>query len=749
MLGAPNLSASRAGRSRLAVSSKITLFTRALTAGSCLLLPLSGGPAVAQSAPAGNSADAPVQLPAVDVTDSAGPDVGGREDSAANGYRASSTAMTPFGRTSLQDTPYSILSTSGELIENSNAHSLVDAIRSNPTASMLMSSGGYSSMTRLMVRGFSAADQGEMRDGLVDRSFSYPPVENVERIEVLNGFSSFFQGFSSPGGSVNYVSKAPTPTTEASVRVGEYGGGINFVHGDVGGPVPGTDDRLGYRLNAYKEDGETYIDDSRQKRALLSTAFVVRPVDGTTVTADLWHQDYDARGLQTYFANTTAGNWDATKFGVPSASAFSASQQYGQSWTYNKAEKTLGGLRIESELSDAVTLRAGYRHGDMWRQYDYIGAVLVSDGLYQAKETASPRQHERTDSTYELIDLHATLWGIRHNVTAGYDGTYFNYSRGSDVTKVLGNSSVASPAAFADPQLALGPVNSWQNTRYNNTLIGDRVVFDQSWSAVLGINHADLDQKSWSPTTVTAKYTQSANTPTYALLYKPADGVVTYASYMEQLIAGGTAPSTAANANQMLSPSVSSQYEVGIKTTIGAIDVNAALFRIDRVNEETDPADNVYKQDGREIHQGLEVTAIGKLTDRLTAIGGFTLMQAHVQTATADPLSENKIPANVPEREASAYLEYALPFIPDLIVTGGANYYGRRPTDAHDTGYLEGATIFNAGLRYEPEIYGHRTSFDLTVSNLFDTAYWAYFRSGDGLLLGAPRVVALSVKASW
>jgi iron complex outermembrane receptor protein len=716
---------------------------RLLAGASLLALGLAAQSAQAQTAEA---PAAPVQLPGIDVTGQA---TNTREDTAENGYRARTESVSPLGKVPLKDTPYSVNVTSGELIENSNAHSLADAVKTNPTASLLMSSGGYSSMTRLMVRGFTAADQSELRDGMVDRSFSYPPIENVDRIEVLNGFSGFFQGFSSPGGSVNYVSKAPTPTTQASLTLGDYGGGINFAQGDVGGPVDGTDGKLGYRLNAYKEGGQTYVDGSTQKRALGSAVVDYHFTPDTVVTADIWHQEYDATGLQTYFANQANGSWNGAISPVPSASAFNATKQYGESWTYNKAEKTLAGLRFDTKLNETFSLRTGYRHGDMWRQYDYVGAIsLTPGGAYTKKETSTPRQFERTDSAYSLLDAHVDTWGVGHDLTAGYSGTYFFYERGADVTRILGNSNISSNNSFADPQLALGDSNQWSNTRYNNTLIGDRIKFTDQWSAVLGENHAELVSRAWTNAGVT-KYSQSANTPTYALLFKPIPEITTYGSYMEGLATGGTAPTGTTNQNAMLAPSISKQYEVGAKATFGNIDLNAALFRIDKINEETDPGDNTYKQDGREIHQGLEFTATGKLTPSLTAIGGFTVMDAHISQAKADRLSEDKVPVNVPERQASAYLEYALPWIPDLTVIGGANYYGRRPVDTHNTAYLDDATIFNAGLRYEPEIYGHKTSINLNISNLFDTAYWAYYRSGDGLLIGAPRVVSLSLKTTW
>ncbi len=175
-----------------------------------------------------------------------------------NGYRSSDAEAGPFGNVPLKDLPYSINITPGKLIENRGVHTMADALQTNPTVAVLMSSNTYSSMSRMMIRGFSAADQSELRDGLTDRSFSYVPIENVDRIEVLNGLSGFLYGFSSIGGTVNYISKQPTDERLANISIGRYGGGINYVHADLGGRADSSG-RLGYRINAYKEDGSTYI----------------------------------------------------------------------------------------------------------------------------------------------------------------------------------------------------------------------------------------------------------------------------------------------------------------------------------------------------------------------------------------------------------------------------------------------------------------------------------------------------------
>jgi iron complex outermembrane receptor protein len=270
-------------------------------------------------------------------------------------------------------------------------------------------------------------------------------------------------------------------------------------------------------------------------------------------------------------------------------------------------------------------------------------------------------------------------------------------------------------------------------------------------SLLANVNRAEIQQKRWGSGTAlaTPEYTQHKLTPSYALTFKPVSIVTTYFSYAQGLVNGGQAPSTAANANALLGPSVSDQYEAGAKARLGKMDVTAALFRINKVNEYLDPSDSVYKQDGREIHKGIELSVVGKVVARLTLVGGFTLLNAEVTKAANNPALVGKIPVNVPERQARLYAEYILPYVSDLTLVGGANYSGRRPVDAVNTDYLDGATTYDAGIRYQTEVAKQKLVLNLNVSNLLNTAYWTYYRSGDGLLLGSPRIVSFTAKASW
>ena len=354
------------------------------------------------------------------------------KDSAESGYRYFRAAAGPLGAMSVQDTPLSLHVTSGEQFENRSAHTVSEALRSNPSVATLMESSGYSTLSRVMIRGFTAGDQSDLRDGLVDRSFTFVPLENVDRIEVLNGLSGFLYGFSALGGSINYVSKAPTAERFLTVACGQYGGGINYLHGDTGGPIDEAG-RWGYRVNVYGEDGSTYIQDSHQQRDLISGVLRFTPLPNLVLHADIWHQDLEMRGLQTYLNVNPAGG-----VAVPSAAGFRPTTQYGQDWSSNKSEKNLLGGGFEASLFDVFTVRAAYRHGTMWRDYQFVAATLTDDdGHYTEKATGTPRQTERTNSLYALVDADFHTWTVKHKVTFGYTHTDYLYTRGDDVSVAL------------------------------------------------------------------------------------------------------------------------------------------------------------------------------------------------------------------------------------------------------------------------------------------------------------------------
>ena len=86
--------------------------------------------------------------------------------------------------------------------------------------------------------------------------------------------------------------------------------------------------------------------------------------------------------------------------------------------------------------------------------------------------------------------------------------------------------------------------------------------------------------------------------------------------------------------------------------------LTAAAFRIDKANTYNRNNGNgtmTALQDGREVHTGVEITASGKLADRLTIIGGLPLVHARVEKAAIFQIlpAAKRVPGQADQRQQS------------------------------------------------------------------------------------------------
>jgi iron complex outermembrane receptor protein len=442
---------------------------------------------------------------------------------------------------------------------------------------------------------------------------------------------------------------------------------------------------------------------------------------------------------------------------VPSASKLDPRKQLGQDWNFSESRKLLTGLYAKAKLSEVISVRAAYRYGDMWRRYNTtFGTFTDNQGNYSEKYITTPKQYETTHSYYALADVHFDTGPIQHTVAGGYNGTQFYYERGNDVATDLGMSSLSTPLVVAqEPPRTSGSANA-SRTYYDSLIVGDRALLGPV-SVLAGVNYAQIRARSWSfaSTCTTAGQCPSgglsdvvagAFTPSVGATYRPFTQLALYGSYIEGLLQGSTAPMTAVNAYQIMPPTHSSQLEVGAKWDLARTQWSLALFRMNQINEYL-YAEKYYRQDGRQVNMGAELTLSGLVLPRLTAVGGFTWMRSRV-TRAASPALEDKVPVNVPQVTGRAFLEYSVPETHGLYVNAGANLNGSRYVDTANADQLDASVTFDAGARYDFKASGHSFTATLFVANLTDQRYWTYYRQGSGLLAGAPRTVSLSIKGS-
>ena len=677
------------------------------------------------------------------------------DGSESDGYRSENlSSVGALGAMKLQDTPYSMSVTSQALLKNIQATSLDDVFKHNPFTQVYSPTGaGYASAVN--IRGFSGPGSLNIaNDGLrfTTGADAGNFLEETEQLEIITGLSGFLYGPASPGGLANYVLKRPTYENYRSVTLGNAGGDNYYLHGDFGGPID-SEGKFAYRLNLLTQDGETALDLQKRRRELISLAVDWNVSDDLLIQFDASHKKTENRGLTSYW-------FFGDQAYRPRASALDNDKLYSQKWAFSDNETDKAGVRAKWRLDDTFTLRTAFSAQRYTEENTYTGPTVYAPGVYtQPLYAFAPIEHEEK-SGYLFLDAAFQTGSVEHKLTLGYQGNTSRVRQYEDHIPYPGPqyADVAPPLPIGDSQqvgkpsysIGHGDQRLASTSETNNFLIGDVITFNDQWSSILGVTRSQIKTYAnefvyakafGSPETETS-YNQSKTSPNISLIYKPLPWLTTYATYIEGLQAGGTAPNTALNAGQMFAPQVSEQYEIGAKATVGETLLTLALFNIEKPNGYTN-ASRIYTEDGRQVNNGLEFSITGKVTPDLTLVGGFTLLDPKIKD-TSDKANEGNAPTNVAKQLAKVYGEYDINGVPGLALTGGAFYTGKQYTDEANDYQLPSFSTFDAGARYRMRVSESDLTLRFNVSNLANKQYWL-----NSYYLGDPRTVQFSAQLEF
>ena len=535
--------------------------------------------------------------------------------------------------------------------------------------------------------------------------------------------------------------KRPTPERYDSVTIGTYDGTNEYIHGDFGGPID-KDGKFGYRINLLGQNGGTAVDDQSLKRYLVSGAFDFHIAPNLLLQVEAAHREERMNGDDQTWAVVA---------GVPYPSAPNADKLYSPNWTYNDVRDNRASANLKWDISDVFTVRSAYLWKDDDRSYVQAKATLQKNGTWNEVPLKAAPFEMIQESGYLFGDAHFNTGFIKHTLTVGFSDLMY-YSKGPKdansnftVTGIsfanLTNTSQPNWAPTGDQAFYMGTWDNWRNWS-----IGDDIKLNEQWSALVGVNRTEIQQQGFNTSALkTSDYGKAQDTPTASLIYKPIPWISTYATYMEALEQGAIVGTGYSNTGTVLPPLLDRQYEVGAKATVGGMLLTTALFRIEegaQYSNNTTPLPT-YVQDGKEVHQGVEFTATGKVMHDVTLVGGFTIFDATLEK-NSNPLLIGKTPVNVAQQFAKLYAEYSLPWIKGLTLTGGGYWEGDQYADTMNTQKLGSYIVGDLGARYETKIYSCPTIFRLNVTNVADTSYWI-----SSYQVGNPRSVAFSMQVKF
>ncbi|HBC5673961.1 TPA: TonB-dependent receptor [Citrobacter koseri] len=669
------------------------------------------------------------------------------------GFKTNDIDVGPLGNKAWVDTPYSTTTVTKEMIENQQAQSVSELLKYSPSTQM-QARGGMD-VGRPQSRGMQGSVVANSRlDGLNIVSTTAFPVEMLERLDVLNSLTGALYGPASPAGQFNFVAKRPTEETLRKVTLGYQSRSAFTGHVDLGGHID-DDNRFGYRVNVLDQEGEGNLDDSTLRRKLLSVALDWNIQPGTQLQLDASHYEFIQKGYPGSFSY-------GPNIKLPSAPD-PKDKNLALSTAGNDLTTDTVSTRLIHYLNDdwSVTAGVGWQQAD--RAMRNVSSKIINNqgDISRSLKDSTAAGRFRVLSNTATLNGHVDTGSVGHDIalsTTGYVWSLYS-AKGTGPSYSWDTTNMYHPSEMyekGDGKIITGGdrYKSSVNTQQSITL-GDTVTFTPKWSAMFYLSQSWIQSQNYNKSGhKTGQIDENGLSPNAALMYKITPNVMAYVSYAESLEQGGTAPtnSDVKNAGQTLDPYRSKQYEMGLKADVSGMNLGAALFRLERPFAYVDPGDNVYKEQGNQVNNGLELTASGNVWQGLNIYSGVTLLDPKLKDTVSDTTSDKRV-VGVPKVQANVLAEYSLPSMPEWVYSANVHYTGKRAANDTNTAWASSYTTWDLGTRYTTKISNVPTTFRVVVNNVFDKHYWAsIFPSGtDGdngspsAFIGSGREVRASV----
>lgn len=665
--------------------------------------------------------------------------------SGGTGYIAAATATGLKSGAPLTEVPQTVNTVTTQEIQDRDPVQIEDALAYVP--GVVASPWGVDDRyDQFVIRGFDVGVYGIFRDGLINKAQNFSGFKidpyMVQRIDVLKGPASVLYGSNDAAGLVNIITKRPEfePFTEARLSYGSHG--TTELGLDTGGS--NADKTLAWRLTALTREGANETDPSQDDRDLLALGVTWAPTDRTSVTfLAHWQQD---NLTPNSFMPVAGEDYDTANGTLPDS--FIHSQH---PWNRFATEQVSFGWQAEHAFSESLKLRQNFRIARQTTDYRhlYFNGMILPDYTPSADNLNYAAFTVDEEARYAALDNQLEY-------KAGFAGGENTLTVGADISRqqkdgVMGwdnsyNISLSDPS-YDFPVTAPGAyVDSKTTVTEKGLYVQDHLKFDNGATLTAGLRRSWIENETEDRLAgSTSSQTDTVTTGMIGGTWDLGNGLVPYASYAESF----TVNIGSTFAGDQFEPTEGSQLELGLRFTPegSALQLGAALFDITKTNVLTsDPLHAGFSvQTGEVRHRGLELEARGQLTERLSVIAGYTIIDAEI-TASNDGVQGNT-PSLVPQHQASIWADYAFGGRAEGLSLGaGLRHVGQTWADNANSRKVDAYTLADLSLRYERNGYGAT----LGVTNLFDEDYYATCSAvGWGCSAGEGREVTLTLSRKF
>lgn len=683
------------------------------------------------------SDDSSVELPLVKVSARGESDL---PPVFAGGQVAQQSRMGILGNVDVFDTPFSTQSFTAEFARDQQARRISDIVSVDPSVRSAMAE--YGDTETFMVRGFPLFTSQVGVNGLygmTDTRRITP--EFYERVDLLKGPASMLYGvgpFGVVGGNLNLVSKRAgdeplTRLTGSYISDSQFGG-----HLDVARRF-GEDNAWGIRVNLLKRDGDTPIERQQDSMDNHAVALDYRG-DKLKASLDITNQERLTDG-QTANMSYNQG------FDLPKPP--DNDHNFANSWEFIDTHNKYWMAAVEYEFDPALSVYANYGEAEVEEEYFYAASsmrrIINSAGDFTARVGGFRAKSDV--ETYEVglrgqFDLGpvSNRYALTYSELDRTSKGLLEHASGSYTGNIYEDPNIPEPTLNYDPLLKNGDL---QLTSVG--LLNTFGFFDDTVMLTLGARDQKLYSGVFSSGIKTNAYDESKVTPLGALLVKVGNYSF-YANYSEGLAQGATAPTGTVNQGEFLSPSVTEQYEGGIKYDGGNYGLTAAVFEIKQPNTFTNTS-NVFVADGEQRNRGVELSIFGEPVRGMRLLGGLTYIQAK-QTRTQNGVNDGNDAVGIPRFNVVLNGEYDIQALPGLTLTSRITAFSEAQADVGNTQSIPGWGRLDIGGRYVTEVSGKALTFHVNLINVADKTYWNSVSRGF-ITSGAPRTLLVSTSIDF
>lgn len=705
------------------------------------------------------------------------------EGNAQSDYKADKSASSKLTQP-LLETPKTISVIKKEVLREQGAVSLIEALQNTPGITMQLGENGNTSAgDTFQMRGFSASTSTFV-DGIRDLGAVTRDVFNLEQIEVVKGPAGADTGRGASAGYINLITKLPQidNSIDGTISVGDASRKRASV--DVNQKVA---DNTAVRLNAVWQDNGV-----PGRSAIERKTYGVAPSIGfglnTATRFFLYSQHVRQDGRPD--GGLPAIGWPAYSVATPAATAPQIDKDraaalavapkvdrdnfYGSYGDKEKVKADMVTAKLEMDLGGDTTVRNISRYGRTHMDRILTGIIGITAVDPTNRDTWTiARSRQGVDQTNEILANQTSLntsfrtAGLKHDLSTGVELMYerqetLNFT----TTGTIPPANLYNP----NPNDALPmPVRNGSGNEGSTTTTAiyalDTLSVTDALKLTLGLRTEHYNVR----TTTTAVATTGGFTATKfsagkwitswnaAALYKLAENGTAYVAAANSLTPPGSGNFVLSATGQQAGTADAQEtknYELGTKWDLlnKRLNLTAALYRSENDGVvSVDPITNLSTQGGKVRVQGIELAAVGQLTNFWQVTAGVQTMDAKAlnQRSASTATNPNQVVTDgirwTPKWSATVWTSYQWN---DITVAGGVRHVADQKRvvtvgqpAATGLGTLPDYTVVDLMGAYR---VNKNVSLQLNVTNLFDKDYMSSLNNGGGrLVLGAPRAVTL------